>query len=169
MTPEDRKYVRYISEHRNRVQKAWNLLKTMFPEVSFVKDSRIASRIQELISIHDMSKYKNEEFEAYRRHWYPAAGEAPDEEAYQAAWEHHYQNNPHHYLYWKDKEFITKENYPYLVEMICDWLSVSGITGGDPSYLWFQRNKEEIATCLPHSAVTFLDTILREVYDKTGR
>lgn len=169
MTPEDRKYVRYIAEHRNRVQKAWDLIKSLMPQVSFVKDTRIAARIQELISIHDMDKYKSEEFDPYRCHWYPAPGEEPNEEAYQAAWEHHYRGNPHHYLYWADKDFSAKEDYIYLVEMACDWLSVSGITGSKPSYLWFQENKEEISQYLPHAAITFLDIILREVYDKTGR
>lgn len=169
MTVNDKKYVRYIQEHRLRVAQAWDELQRLFPGYSFVSESRYSNVIMGLINTHDLSKYRDEEFDPYRLHWYPEAGEAPDEEGYNRAWEHHVANNPHHYLYWKGKEFDTEKDLPYLIEMICDWQSVSRLTGAQPSLDWFEENIEEIQQCLPQSAIVVLRTLLTEIKRITGR
>ena len=92
----------------------------------------------ELISVHDLSKYSNEEFDAYRLNFYPTTEEknSPDysdriKEIFDPAWVHHYTNNPHHPQYWLDdnKNPIDME-LKYIIEMICDWIAMSNKFGG---------------------------------------
>lgn len=169
-SPQAIQYIRYIDEHRKRVALAWNQIKQVFRDSNapFISDKDGVQKVELLIQTHDGSKYTDAEFEPYRLHWYPAPGEEPNERAYNQAWRHHKMVNPHHYEYWKGREFEMSKDWPFLVEMCCDWMSVSRLTGEVPAYEWFQENKEEISKYLPGGALVFLDYVLYKMYTATG-
>ena len=61
------------------------------------------------------------------------------------AWLHHRGRNKHHYEYWIDKldqgGVPHKIPFPYVVEMVCDWLAACRTYTKDPKYI-FQREYE---------------------------
>ena len=141
-------YVDYIMEHKDNVLTAYiDQLCNLGDK--FIDDHKID--ILYLVAKHDMSKYEAEEFEPYRKHWYPTyPGEAEDTlDEYNVACEHHVKNNPHHWDYWLDDsgELIELEDEDlrkmYAVEMLADWTAMSMFYGNEPLD-WYNENKSEI-------------------------
>lgn len=141
-------YKTYIDTHIANVQKAW------LEQVSTLEDDFIKENYDELTQIikdHDLSKYGDEEFQAYRANYYPIDDkEKSDNEAnFQAAWYHHFQNNPHHWQHWIDEEgeLIPLENEDLVkkayIEMICDWQAM-GYVFGDTANQYYNSNKDTI-------------------------
>lgn len=142
------KYLDYVNNHIENVQKAWN------EEVSLLEDDFIKEHKDDLaaqIAAHDASKYDEEEFDAYRANYNPINDqEKIDNEAnFQAAWYHHFQNNPHHWQHWIDEkgelkpltdEDAVKAAY---IEMICDWQAM-GYVFGDTAKQYYDQNKDTI-------------------------
>ena len=142
------KYLDYVNNHIENVQKAWN------EEVSLLEDDFIKEHKDDLaaqIAAHDASKYDEEEFDAYRANYNPINDqEKIDNEAnFQAAWYHHFQNNPHHWQHWIDEkgelkpltdEDAVKSAY---IEMICDWQAM-GYVFGDTAKQYYDQNKDII-------------------------
>lgn len=138
-------YKDYIYEHMQNVQKAWNNMKNI-PEClelinKYCPDS--INVIDNMIKNHDQSKYSKEEFNSYRKQFFPINVEEKKQNkaAFDRAWEHHYMNNPHHWDYWdkigSDMPFI------YIVEMVCDWEAM-GYKFGNTSLEWYNDNKDKI-------------------------
>lgn len=141
-------YKTYIDTHIANVQKAW------LEQVSTLEDDFIKENYDELAQIikdHDLSKYGDEEFQAYRANYYPVDDdEKSDNEAnFQAAWYHHFQNNPHHWQHWTDEtgELVPIEDVDLVkkayIEMICDWQAM-GYVFGDTANQYYQSNKDTI-------------------------
>lgn len=141
-------YRKYVLNHINNVQKAWN------EEVSILDDKFIKSNIDELteqIKNHDKSKLDEDEFNAYRANYNPINDlEKTNNEAnFQVAWYHHFQNNPHHWQHWTDKsgELIPIEDIDNIkkayIEMICDWQAM-GYVFGDTAKQYYDSNKDTI-------------------------
>ncbi len=90
--------------------------------------------------MHDMSKYSPTEFKAgakfYKGFKSPNEGER-EEYGYSNAWMHHKGRNKHHFEYWTDYNFKTKEMMPvempvkYVVEMLCDRIAASKVYQGE--------------------------------------
>ena len=146
------KYKEYIDEHRNNVQKAWdmvknnnNCLKVICKFITSSSINRTIEFIDELIEKHDLSKYKEEEFEPYRKNFFPVSEEEKEsnKEAFEEAWKHHYHKNLHHWDWWH--ETGNKENMPftYIVEMVCDWIAM-GFKFNNTAIEWYENNKDKI-------------------------
>ena len=71
-----------------------------------------------MISEHDDSKFGEEEFEPYAKHFYDDDDYSLD---YDEAWEHHWMNNEHHPEHWLGQDMPLI----YILEMLCDWGSFS--------------------------------------------
>ena len=56
------------------------------------------------VKAHDVSKYGDDEFEAYRNYFYPKEGEKKDRKAFDIAWKHHYTHNSHHWEFYLDED-----------------------------------------------------------------
>ena len=100
MNYEDRvrEYHEYIHNHRNNVQRAWdiiNIATTRYRLNSWRQQNsgNAHNIIDKLIKKHDLSKYSSAEFEGYRQKFYPAEGESIDEKKFEEAWEHHKSKN----------------------------------------------------------------------------
>lgn len=109
--------------------------------------------------IHDLSKFSRAELPAYGRQFF-GTKDRPHE--FGRAWEHHWQNNPHHWEWWANGKFewnpatkntvLTPIEMPekYVREMIADWMGASRAYAGKfPSenldeWEWFQKNFNKI-------------------------
>lgn len=80
--------------------------------------------------MHDNSKFGLTEFVSSARYFQGNSSpieKEKSERGYSKAWQHHKGHNPHHWEYWIDfdsggKIIANKIPYPYLVEMVCDWV-----------------------------------------------
>lgn len=132
-------YKKYIREHRNNVSTVFKFwLKTDDSKV-FSEDE--ISILSKNIYNHDLSKYGDEEFEPYRKEFFPIDGEISDKKEFSMAWNHHQKSNPHHWQYWVLPKKIENEAIPipmcYVVEMLCDWTAMSFQKGGSVTE-WFE-------------------------------
>ena len=143
-------YKEYIANHKNNVIKAWELMKNNSEFLNLLNKNiphyeSAISAIDVNIENHDMSKYGKEEFDAYRKEFYPVSPEEKENNkaAFDLAWKHHYHNNMHHWNWWYESG--NKDNMPiiYLVEMICDWEAM-GYQFGNNSKEYYEANKHKI-------------------------
>ena len=89
--------------------------------------------------LHDLSKYTPTEFWAGAKYYQgtrsPNEGER-EAYGYSKAWMHHKGRNRHHFEYWTDYDFKTKQLMPvempkvFLLEMFCDRVTASKIYNG---------------------------------------
>ena len=144
-------YMKYLKTHIGNVVKAYN--EYMIPLMNRTKDSELKEaiiRAGQRTQYHDLSKYEPVEFEAYRRHWYPTEFEKNDPKfedvtkvLYDAAWEHHHQNNEHHPEYWGlDKQPPEDMPLDCIIEMFCDWLSM-GMYYNSSTREWWNSDKTQ--------------------------
>lgn len=114
--------------------------------------------------IHDLSKFKPSEFIPYAKFFYEENGEKKTKQdktgyykptdtgnkAFDIAWLHHQNRNPHHWQYWivpqKDHTFKTEEiPEKYILEMIADWKGASIVQGfGKDVKPWYKENKDKM-------------------------
>jgi hypothetical protein len=175
-------YLRYITNHVNNVRKGFDILfgskkYNSFPKGISQKDWNDSVTILSMIvNKHDESKYTEEEFEPYRRHFYPTKLEKEEDEdsqtkaeqLYEAAWEHHYRNNDHHPEYWKYIRLIQTEDGNYdlqtvnepsevgvpmplvcVMHMFCDWFAMDTFHNSTNHAAWYKsESSKEERTCL---------------------
>jgi len=170
-----REYCDYVEEHLKNVEEAWMILREKCQKMRFVYDDYVYWSIDYMVKEHDMSKLSPEEFIQYQRNFFPVKERDPkavftptdiqkkiDEnaamEGFKTAWEHHKENNLHHWQSW------TAENpfyNPYEAEchcvcMVIDWMAM-GLKFGDTAEEYYESHKDEIK--LPEWAVKFIGEI----------
>jgi hypothetical protein len=112
--------------------------------------------------VHDMSKFRPDEFIPYARFFYDDEGRPKakrDKTGYykptnsgdikfDLAWMRHCKRNKHHWQYWtvpQDYEGLMIFDMPekYMVEAICDWVGASRAQGLDSSNVlkWYKANR----------------------------
>lgn len=121
--------------------------------------------------LHDLSKYSPAEFFSSARYYQgnrsPIDAEK-EEKGYSLAWLHHRGRNRHHYEYWIDylddggRALIIP--YPFVLEMVCDWIGAGKVYGGKSPWdrskpLQFWRWKSQTAKIHPATA-RLLDYLL---------
>lgn len=143
-----KEYRDYIDNHIANVQKAWNIIEKAVTKYKLDgwgkhRAGNAFITIDELVRNHDKSKYFPEEFERYRKRFYPVIGETFDESEFNEAWKHHQGNNLHH---WQSMKVINYEHpfiLEYTVEMICDWFAMAmQFNEGHRDY--YNKNKDNI-------------------------
>lgn len=161
MMSENKQYLEYIKEHKENVTKAFQVYGTLI--IDLLYDDNINKQLtwerlyEKIRDGHDDSKYENEEFESYRRKFFPRDGEKPiSDYEFNKAWLHHIHNNPHHPEYWiyQDYEELKSKGkaqifyYPMdddaIIEMLCDWIAMS-YKFNNKVYDWYKEsNKGDI-------------------------
>lgn len=151
---QTREYLNYIDEHKKNVEKAWEVVKQI--DNPYIKDN--LDIIEENIKKHDSSKYNNDEFNWYRKKYFPIDDNEANEviDRINEIFKLHYSRNPHHWEYWLDEEgnldynkhsedTIDKDIMIAYIEMLCDWASF-GIKKEDPkeTRAWYISNKPKI-------------------------
>ena len=133
---KEKEYIHYIDEHKENVIKAAKELYNCPKLIDLFMDDELSFLFWERIHNHDNSKYSKEEFDAYRKYYYPIDEEEKNssKDEYEKAWIHHYLVNPHHWNFWEgiDGEEANQIPNNYLVELICDWHAMSMKFGGTP-------------------------------------
>ena len=142
-------YMAYIEQHKKNVVAAWGELKAALRDITLIQRPEILNEMEWRVHDHDSSKYTEEEFLAYRQHFYPVEGETIDKTAFDEAWKIHYTRNDHHWQHWitDDGRFLTdydinRKLCAYL-EMICDWQAM-GYAMGDSAPSYYRAHKDEI-------------------------
>lgn len=143
---KEKEYERYIKEHVRNVNKAYEINKDMLR--TFCDDNSVLKIVEDQITQHDLSKYTEEEFDAYRNKFYNLKNEPIDDIAFDHAWLHHIHNNPHHWQYWvliEDEGNIKYLEMPlnYLFELCLDWAAMSMKFGGTPIE-YYEDNADHI-------------------------
>lgn len=153
---KEKEYYEYIQQHVRGVANALdryfipligqtNICKTVSDEDLINAIKMVSARVE----LHDSSKYLDDEFNQYRAKYYPTANESKGDadsiqlmdDKYQEAWKHHYTHNMHHPEYWVDSETGVPRDMSLdaLVEMICDWESVSTMFGTN-TLDWYEKS-----------------------------
>lgn len=125
--------------------------------------------LYEQILKHDNSKYESEEFNAYRKNYFPVNTEEKElnKKDFEAAWEHHWTSNRHH---WECRQYdecpedkITKQQILDCLENVCDWMAV-GYDKGNRPYQFYETIKDKIK--LPKAEQDFMKKVVYEGIDK---
>ena len=143
---KQQEYLKYIEEHIYNVERAWRTIKrTCVTYLAYKCNASDFIFINDLISKHDLSKYSKEEFEPYRKNFYPINEQEKqnNKESFEKAWEHHYMMNPHHWDYWAADGRENEMPFTYVVEMICDWQAMGYKFGNTPKE-YYEKNKNNI-------------------------
>ncbi|MBI4837436.1 MAG: hypothetical protein HY813_03490 [Candidatus Portnoybacteria bacterium] len=76
--------------------------------------------------VHDWDKFVPSQFVPYVNYYYCGK----NKEAFDAAWDRHKKRSKHHWQYWLGMDDEPREmEYPYNVEMFCDWVGVGRARG----------------------------------------
>lgn len=132
-------YDNYIIEHRTAVETAYQWL---------VDHKIIKDQYRHIIDIHDVSKWGNEEYDAYDKYFYGKSKTKEIEEQFNFAWLHHIHHNPHHWQHWvlmndDDGTYALEMPEEYIIEMLCDHWSFSHRQGKlDEIFKWYEKHKK---------------------------
>jgi hypothetical protein len=159
-----REYLDYIEEHVLNVHKAWDELKEKCKDMRFMFDDFHYFTVQDAIENHDYTKLSQEEFVPYRQYFFTLKDECKNKESFEKAWEHHKNNNPHHWEEWTKN--IGKTGYPnewefHCVHMVCDWMAM-GYKFGDTAQSYYEKNKDKIEITDKY-AIEFIYEIFKRI------
>ena len=138
-------YDLYLQEHKENVAKAFHWLRLKLPHLLV----GYYDYEWQICMAHDHSKDKEDEYDAYDAYFY---GEKTEEvkQNFSKAWLLHIHRNPHHWQHWilrnddpTKEETLIPMDYPYILEMICDWWSFSWKSGELTELLtWYYEHKD---------------------------
>ena len=141
---QERKYKQYIDNHKNKVIETWVELKKNKIIYNYILSQSQSQDIIEIIDKnipnHDNSKYGEEEWEPYRKHFYPVNEEEKkaSKKEFSKAWKHHKKINSQHHENWEEINKNDKMPLYDVVEMCCDWISMSKVLGGT-AISWYNQ------------------------------
>lgn len=165
---KENEYKKYLVFHIGHVEEAFHRLieplKGKYDKET--DDAIIACGVN--LTLHDLSKLSKEEFDFYRRHFYPTDAEKKekeDESLFDKAWEHHHQNNPHHVYYWVHGDEKQEMPLEFIFEMLCDWSSVS--QWYDTSLVsWYDKDAKEEKEAFAPNTRKIVDFWVDELFRK---
>lgn len=148
LTPDER-YRDYIYKHINGVSKVYNKILRPILVQEGVPNSKLML-IDLHIKDHDKSKFTNEEWGPYRNYFYDHDKYPRSSEAFNYAWNHHQNSNPHHWQFWclindVDEPQVQPLDMPleYIIEMLSDW-HAAGSFYGNSAYDWYVKQKDKM-------------------------
>ena len=197
------KYIDYINNHVNNVLRSYITLITeenlnklyeadVFKpmDIIFSRENqvKVTNSLARQVLTHDQSKFSDEEFEPYRKKYYPydakdATKKSEEEleeieQEFQGAWKHHYMNNRHHPEYWRYHiiEKTPNGNKIKLVEnrldtatimpvvdvlhMILDWNAMS-MQFGNTVFEWWNNNATDEKEALNPITIEVINNIIQ--------
>lgn len=160
-----RKYLEYVDEHLENVQTAWIRFREMDKAAqadgagTFLADDFLYWEIDTHVRHHDISKMSASELVQYAEWFCGPHGKNCDisddggfgdkehkkaQAAFAEAWEHHKDNNPHHWEHWTVKnQGYPNEWYVHCICMVIDWMAM-GIKFGDTAEDYYTKNRKKI-------------------------
>ena len=165
---KEKEYIKYIENHKFLIEQAFDEM-VMCPDMQWLTWEFYHVDLYDRIKNHDNSKYEIEEFDAYRKNYYPVNKEEKElnKEDFEKAWKHHYESNRHH---WQCRQFdnckdnkLSKEQILDCLENIWDWMAV-GYDKGNRPYQFYETIKDKIK--LPKAEQDFMKKVIYEGIDK---
>lgn len=146
---QEERYMKYVQKHRIRMADAYKEMLTC-PEVMNL-GNEVLIMLKQRVVFHDITKFKAEEFDAYRKNFFPISKKEKEDnlENFEKAWQHHYDNNSHHWQHRRHNTEFNKndpEQVVNVLENVCDWLAV-GYTYKNRPYQYYEKHKEKIELC----------------------
>ena len=135
---ETRAYLDYIEEHINNIEKAYMEVSEKCKDLENISKNFSWITLHYEVELHDVSKFSITEFVPYREKFYPVKNEVNDESttyAFKNAWDHHKNNNSHH---WE----TAKTEYD-IIHLIIDWTAM-GYVFNDNANEYYKKNKDSI-------------------------
>jgi cytidylate kinase len=156
-----KEYEEYIKEHIQNVRNSYNDRKSKIQLVLGLSEGDM-QELENRIKNHDNSKWSNDEFDAYRRHFHSVSDKEKEdsEEDFKKAWKHHYTVNDHHPEYWKNTDMPNIA----IAELICDWEAMSRKFGGNPLE-YFEKNKAKLKAKMNEYSYNAIYNALKNIYD----
>lgn len=160
-----REYLDYLERHIKNVEKAFKLVKDKCSDMRFIYDDVFFHTLQASVLCHDLSKLFEHEFTQYRQCFYPIREYGEHEICdLSKAWEHHKNNNLHHWENWTlilSYDFHPDDWEVNCAHMVIDWVAM-GFEFGDTAKSYYEKNKDKIK--LPSHAVDFIYEIFDRIY-----
>ena len=171
---KDKKMLDYTDSHIQKVSQAFKKYGTQILKELGAPD--LNDDLFHRVIAHDKSKYSEEEFIGYRKHFDPKPGEDKDEAdaLYARAWLHHQNTNSHHPEYWTLIDDSTHEvdgkteayaKITYLAmpkldiaEMLCDWAAF-----GSPR-AWFEKNQQYYTHIFHPDTYRLVDKVTKKIW-----
>lgn len=169
-------YRNYLIKHIENVQKGYRIL--ILPLVRkdinsnyFTKDDlmKAISNLDKHIYLHDTSKWSKEEFDAYRYKFYPTKYEKSDpnysenvKRVFGLGWKHHHENNEHHLNYWCEDGIKRDMPLDFILEMICDWYSMS-VYFKSSILEWYEKDAKKEKAMMTEKTRNIVDDLLYNV------
>ena len=150
-------YDTYIIDHVDNVKKAYFWLK---------EHNIISEDLLDQLSLHDASKFFEDEYQAYDNYFYGKQTEKVKTE-FNYAWLHHIHNNPHHWQHWvliNDEDGTIALEMPknYVIEMISDWWAFSHKSGNlYEIFEWYESHKKNMI--LHENTKNLVEDILNKI------
>jgi len=164
---EDEQYVKYILEHTENVMKAYNEYGARILEI--LGTPSLEGELFRLVCIHDKSKFSLEEFDGYRKKFFPAKDEDLEiaEDEMNLGWLNHMNTNKHHPEFWilREKQGMRPLNMDrvYIAEMILDWIAM-GYKFKTNAAQWFENNEEYYKQIMTKSTYYAVSKVLTKLY-----
>jgi len=148
-TEKDREYFDYIVEHKRNILAAYNALCYAEGNVPDGEPPIVGltpmdeDRLRRRVIAHDLSKFGELEFDAYRKKFFAEGGDEGDAitpYSFEKAWKAHYSENTHHPEYF----IVGAMSKTEMVEMVLDWCAMSIKFGGCPHAYYVSKREELI-------------------------
>lgn len=139
-------YDERLKVHNTNVRKAYFWFKRSLPEILIDIPGVDYSWY---IDFHDDSKTIPDEYNAYDEYLFGEQTKETEARYLRAKLDHRHRN-PHHWEYWvlytSDKPPVALDmEYPYIIEMICDWWSFSWAEGDlFAIFDWYEKHRKNI-------------------------
>ena len=164
---KEKQYKQYINQHKKDIIRAFYEMLNCKDLEWIMKDEQIFQPLWFRILEHDDSKFDKEEFNIYRKHFYPIDKKEKElnEDDFKKAVAHHIELNDHHWQHrvnWKNEDFNINTQLACL-ENIADWLAV-GYKKHNRPYEYYEKYKHIIN--LPEKQKEFMEKCIYEGIDK---
>ena len=146
LTKEAKHYLEYLNKHIECVQKAYDKLKIIIPDLFLGYDDEMILKTERHIKEHDSIKFSPQRLKIYGEHFMKK--DDPDE--YNNVILEHIRCCPHHFQHWLvfysiDKIEAVEMTYDYIIEMICDWYSFSFFKNDDFELIkWYEFARDKM-------------------------
>ena len=138
-----RQYLDYLEEHIENIRLAFQEVSEACDGMAWVGDDCTWHNFRQEVCYHDISKFSEEEFAAYRAKFYPVKNTPELYDCFAPAWDNHKEENTHHWesiRYDKNMPGVTETD---IVHMIIDWTAM-GYKFGDTAQEYYEANKNKI-------------------------
>lgn len=163
---KEREYKAYLDTHISNVKRAFEeMVANNYLNNTYNGDIKLGlDELKFVIDGHDQSKYSDEEFDAYRRYFYPISEDEKNdaEDDFSEAWKHHYTVNDHHPEHWVIDGVPSDMSMRAILEMICDWQSFAYLGKSNASEFWFRNpeGREEKSKIMTDHTIETVERIL---------